>query len=153
MNHVELVDKVLKELVSTRQPAVSVRRIFKKLKIDYTDDLIHKVEQTLNSKSLVIAKSKDSRGFDCYALTETGQDFIKTFGSYSKYLKGLESEQKKIERARKKKPYNAQKSIKGDPPAPYTPPERTFMQRNGLGIILLIFFCILFYIVSKITGA
>lgn len=152
MNHEQLVDLVLNELVVTRQPSTSVRRVFKKHRVEYDDELIKSIEKTLNSKSLVTARSKDSRGYDCYALTETGEDFIKTFGNYSKYLKGLESEQKKVKRAKKKKPYNAQANFKGEPPAPYAPPERNYLQRNGLGLILLILFIALFYIVAKISS-
>lgn len=152
MEHAKLVDLVLNELMITRQPAVSVRRVFKKHKVEYTDELIREVENTLNSKSLIIAKSKDSAGYDCYAITETGTDFVRGFGSYSKYLKGLESEKKKVARARKKKPYVVDRNPSGEAPAPYTPPEKTFMQRNGLGLILLVFFIALFYLVAKISG-
>lgn len=152
MNHTELVDLVLNELVETRQPSISVRRVFRKYKVEYTDELIKEIEKTLNSKSLVRDRGKDSAGYVCFALSETGEDFVRTFGSYSKYLKGLETEEKKVKRARKKKPYNAQANFKGEPPAPYSPPERNYLQRNGLGLILLGFFIILFYIVAKISS-
>jgi hypothetical protein len=152
VNHVESVDLVLKELVETRHPSVSVRRVFKKHRVKYTDELIKEVEQTLNSKSLVKARGEDSAGYTCYALSETGTDFIKSFGSYDKFLKGLETEQIKVERARKKKPYDASKNFKGEAPAPYSPPEKTYLQRNGLGLILLVFFIILFIIVARVSG-
>lgn len=113
--------------------------------------MIKEVERTLTSKSLVKARGEDSAGYTCYALSETGTDFLKSFGTYQKYLKGLETEQKKVERARKKKPYDAAKNFQGEAPAPYSPPEKTYLQRNGLGVILLVFFIILFIIVAKIS--
>lgn len=152
MDRAKLVDIVLKELVETRHPSVSVRRVFKKHRVDYDEELIREIEKTLNSKSLVQVRGNDSRGYDCFALTETGQDFIKSFGTYSKYLRGLESEEKKVKRAKKKKPYNAHANFKGEAPAPYTPPEKNYLQRNGLGLILLFFFIALFYIVAKISS-
>lgn len=152
MEHAKLVDLVLNELMNTRQPAVSVRRVFKKHKVDYTDDLIKEIESTLNSKSLIKGRSKDSADYTCYAITETGTDFVRGYGSYSKYLRGLESEKKKVARAKKKKPYVANRNPSGEAPAPYSPPEKTFMQRNGLGLILLLFFIALFYIVAKISS-
>jgi hypothetical protein len=152
VDRAKLVDVVLKELVETRHPSVSVRRVFKKHRVDYDEELIREIEKTLNSKSLVQVRGNDSRGYDCFALTETGQDFIKSFGTYSKYLKGLESEEKKVKRAKKKKPYNANANFKGEAPTPYSPPEKNYFQRNGLGLILLGFFIILFYIAAKISS-
>jgi len=147
----KLVDLILKELMETLQPSISVRRVFEKQGIDYSEELIQEIDQILNSKSLVVEKDRDSAGYSCYAITETGQDFLKTYGSYTKYLKGLESEKKRVERAKKKKPYNAQKDFKGEAPTPYAPPEKTFFQRNGIGLVILMLFAALFYIVSKLT--
>ena len=95
MEQIKLVDLVLDELISTRQPSVSVRRVFKKKNVDYTDELIRSIEVILESKSLVNDYGKDSRGYRRFALSATGQDFIKTYGTYSKFLKGVESENKK----------------------------------------------------------
>ena len=152
MNLTSLVDIVLNELVDTRQPSISVRRVFIKHRIDFDDQLISEVESVLLSKSLVVEKDKDSAGYACYTLTETGRDFLKTFGNYTKFLKGIKSESRKVERARKKKPYDASKRAKDESPVAYVPPERTFLQKNGLGLVLLGLFVILFYIVAKITS-
>lgn len=153
MEDVRLIDLVLKELNETRHASVSVRRIFKKHKVKYTDELIRDIEKLLNSKSLVHDLDKDSRGYSCYALSVTGQDFIRTFGTYSNYLKGQETENRKVERAKNKKPYNAQKNLKGEIPNAYAPPEKTFMQRNGLALILFVFFIFLFFVVSRISAS
>lgn len=152
MNQVELVDIVLNELVHTRQPSTSVRRIFIKHKIDFDDELVSEIEALLLSKSLVVEREKDSAGFACYVLTETGQDFLRTFKSYSKFLKGIERESKKVERARKKKPYDANKRANDESPMAYVPPEKSFIEKNGIGLMLLVLFFILFYIVAKITS-
>lgn len=152
MNQNQLVDLVLKELMQTRHPSISVRRVFIKHKVEFDDQLISDIENILQSKSLVTEKDKDSAGYACYALTVTGQDFIKTFGTYSKFLKGIEKENKRVEKARSKKPYDASKSSSEETPSPFTPPEKSFLQRNGIGLGILALFVILFYIVAKITS-
>ena len=152
MEFPKLVDLVLEELVETMQPSISIRRILKKRNIDFDSELLGSIEEVLKSKSLVEAQDVDSEGYTSYSLTVTGQDFLRTFGSYSKFLKGVASENKKVERARKKKPYQASLHRSGDAPAPYTPPEKSFLQRHGLSLALLLVFMVLFYLVSKITG-
>ncbi|MCF8275553.1 MAG: hypothetical protein K9J17_02370 [Flavobacteriales bacterium] len=146
----KLVDLVLNELVSTRQPSISVRRILKSKKIEYTDDVITSIEGLLESKSLVIKKDVDSEGYACYSLTVTGQDFIKTFGSYSKFLRGIESENRKVQRAKSKKPYKAM-DTDGNPPAPFTPMEPSFMDKHKLELLFLVVVLVLFFVVAKIT--
>lgn len=152
MNQTSLVDIVLNELVHTRQPSTSVRRIFIKHKIDFDDELVSEIEALLLSKSLVVEREKDSAGYACYALTETGRDFLKTFGNYTKFLKGIKSESRKVERARNKKPYDANKRANDESPMAYVPPEKSFIEKNGIGLMLLVLFFILFYIVAKITS-
>lgn len=152
MNQTNLVDIVLNELVGSRQPSISVRRILLKHKVDFNEQLIADIESVLLSKSLVVEKDKDSAGYACYALTETGRDFLKTFGNYSKFLKGIKSESRKVERARKKKPYDAAKTSSDESPMAYVPPEKSFIEKNGIGLMLLALFFILFYIVAKITS-
>jgi hypothetical protein len=147
----KLVDLVLDELVNTRQPSISVRRVFKKHRISYDDSLIKSVEVILKSKSLVSEMDKDSAGYTCYSLSITGQDFLKTFGSYSKFLRGIDSETKKIERARKKKPFNPHRSVDGKPPLPFMPEDESYLVKNRVGIAILVVVLILFYIVSRIT--
>ena len=151
MEQIKLVDLVLDELISTHQPSVSVRRVFKKKNVDYTDELIRSIEVILESKSLVNDYGKDSRGYRRFALSATGQDFIKTYGTYSKFLKGVESENKKIERARRKKPYQTHTNPDGKPPLPYNPQDESFLQKNRVGLLILMGVLVLFYIVSKIT--
>lgn len=151
MKTTKLVDLVLNELVSTRQPSVSIRRVLSKHKVDFDDELIAQIDEILRSKSLVEEKDTDSQGFPCYSLTVTGQDFIRSFGSYSKYLKGIEVENKKVERARNKKPYVANSSKDGESPAPYQPREASFIEQNRLGLLILLLFIISFLIVLKIT--
>lgn len=151
MEEKKLVDLVLDELVATRQPSISIRRVFKKHGISYDDELIRSVEAVLKSKSLVTELDKDSAGYTCYSLSVTGQDFLKTFGTYSKFLKGIQSENKKIERARKKKPYRAHTSSDGKPPLPFVPEDESFLKRNRIGLLILLIVLILFYIVSRIT--
>lgn len=147
----KLVDLVLDELVTTMQPSLSIRRILQRHKIDFDDDLIKEVDDILRSKSLVDEKSKDSHGYPSYALTETGQDFIRTFGSYSKYLRGLESEQKKVEKARNKKPYAAGSPSNNQDVGPYQPKEATFIEQNKVGLVILFLVLISFWIVMRIT--
>ncbi len=151
MEQNKLVDFVLQELVETRQPSVSVRRVLEKKGITYNDDTISFVEGVLKSKSLVLEVDKDSKGYSSFSLTETGQDFLRTFGTYSKFLKGIESENKKIERARKKKPYQTHTSGDGKPPLPFVPEDESFFQRNKMGLLILAIVLILFYIVSRLT--
>jgi predicted TPR repeat methyltransferase len=152
VKQVELVDLVLKELVETHQPSISVRRVFIKHKIGLDEELIDQVESVLRSKSLVDAKSHDSAGYTRFVLSGTGQDFIKTYGTYAKFLKGIEKEKKRIEKAKNKKPYDALKTHSGEPPTAYVAPQKSFMQKNGLGLAILALFIILFYVVAKITG-
>lgn len=151
MEQKKLVDLVLDELVATRQPSISIRRVFKKKGISYDDELIQSVESVLKSKSLVSEMDKDSEGYTCYSLSITGQDFLKTFGSYSKFLLGIQSENKKIERARKKKPYKTHTASDGRPPLPFVPEDESFLTKNRVGLIILIVVLILFYIVSRLT--
>ena len=151
MEFPKLVDLVLEELVETMQPSISIRRILKKRNIDFDSEMIKSIEEVLKSKSLIEAQDADSEGNTSYSLTVTGQDFLRTFGSYSKFLKGVESENKKVERARKKKPYQASPHRSGDAPAPYTPPEKSFLQKHVLSLVLLLLFVALFYLVSRIT--
>lgn len=147
----KLVDLVLDELVTTMQPSLSLRRILQRHKVDFDDDLIKEVDDILRSKSLVDEKTKDSQGYPCYALTETGQDFIRTFGSYSKYLRGLESEQKKVEKARSKKPYVAASATKNLDAGPYQQKEPSFFEQNKVGLFILFLVLVSFYIVMRIT--
>lgn len=151
MKLIELVDLVLKELAETHQPSISVRRVFVKYKIGLDKELIYQVESVLRTKSLVDEKNKDSAGYTCYALSGTGQDFIKTYGTYSKFLKGIEKERKRAEKAKNKKPYDAMKANSGEPPTAYVPPEKSFMEKNAWGFAVLLLFIFLFYIVAKIT--
>ena len=43
------------------------------------------------------------------------------------------------------------KDIEGEAPTPYAPPEKSFIQRNKIGLVILMLFAVLFYIVSKLT--
>lgn len=147
----KLVDLVLDELVTTRQPSLSIRRILNRHKIDFNEDLIGDIDSILQSKSLVVEKEKDSQGYPCYSLTVTGQDFIRTFGNYSKYLRGLESEKKRVEKARSKKPYVAKSSGDGIEATPYHPNQKSFLEQNKFGLLILALVVISFLIVLKIT--
>ena len=151
MEERKLVDLVLDELMSTRQHSVSVRRVFKKKNVEYTDELIRSIESILESKSLVNDYGKDSRGYTRFALSVTGQDFVKTYRTYSKFLKGVESENKKVERARRKKPYQTHTNPDGKPPLPFNPQDESFLKKNRVGLLILLVVLVLFYIVSKIT--
>ena len=146
-----MVDLVLNALVNTMQPSISIRRVLEKNNVDCSDDSIASIEAILKSKSLAEPIELDSKGHASYSLTVTGQDFLRSFGSYSKFLRGIESENKRVERARKKKPYTAYKSGDGKPPLPYVPKEESFWKSNRLGIIILAVVLTLFYIVSRIT--
>lgn len=147
----KLVDLVMDELAYTMQPSMSVRRVLMKHKIEFNDELISSIEEILRSKSLVEEKNLDSQGYACYSLTVTGQDFIRTFGTYEKFLAGIEAENKIVERAKKKKPYKAYKGAEGEAPAAYVPKEKSFFSKNVLGFTLLFLFMIMFYIVYSIT--
>ncbi|MFT4544172.1 MAG: hypothetical protein ACI9EQ_000627 [Bacteroidia bacterium] len=151
MEESKLVDLVLDELASTRQASVSVRRVFKKREIDYTNELITSIESILKSRSLVAELGKDSKGYLLFSLSVTGHDFLKSYGSYSKYLRGIESESKKVARAKKKKPFQTHNSSDGKPPLPFIPKEASFLRKNRTGLLILLVVLILFYIVSKIT--
>lgn len=147
----KLVDLVLQELVRTMQPSISVRRVLEKHNVNYTDELIESIEAVLTSKSLVDSIDKDSKGFDCFSLNSTGQDFLRSYGSYSKFLRGIETENKRIERAKSKKPYRTHSSGDGKPPLPFVPQDESFLKRNRVGLLILGVVLLLFYIVSKIT--
>lgn len=147
----KLVDLVLDELVATRQPSISIRRILNRHKIEFDDDLIGEIDSILQSKSLVVEKEKDSQGYPCYSLTVTGQDFIRSFGNYSKYLRGLETEQKRVEKARNKKPYVAKSSVDGIEATPYHPNDKSFFEQNKFSLLILALVIISFFIVLKIT--
>lgn len=147
----KLVDLVLDELAYTMQPSLSIRRILMKHKVEFNDEVISSIEEVLKSKSLVEQKDNDSQGYSCFSLTVTGQDFIRSFGTYTKYLEGVESENKKVERAKKKKPYKAYTGADGQSPPAYVPKEKSFLSKNALGITLLFLFMVMFYIVYTIT--
>ena len=151
MEESKLVDLVLDELLATRKVSVSVRRVFKRSEIDYTNELITSIEKILISRSLVTELGKDSQGFLLFVLSVTGHDFLKSYGSYSEYLIGIESESKKVARARKKKPFQTHSSSDGKPPLPFIPKEASFFKKNRTGLLILLVVLILFYIVSKIT--
>ncbi|MBI1288460.1 MAG: hypothetical protein GC178_12885 [Flavobacteriales bacterium] len=147
----KLVDLMLDELVTTMQPSLSIRRVLNRHKIDFDDDLINEIDSILRSKSLVDEKDTDSQGYPCYSLTNTGQDFIRTFGTYSNYLKGLEVEQKRVEKARNKKPYVAKPGKDGSSPTPFQLGEESFFEKNKFGLLFLLLVFISFLIVLKIT--
>lgn len=151
MKRSKLVDLVLDELVTTMQPSLSIRRVLNRHKIDFDDDLINEVDSILQSKSLVSEQDKDSQGYPCYSLTNTGQDFLRTFGTYSNYLKGVEVEQKRVEKARQKKPYVAKSSSDGTAPTPFSPREESFFEKNKFGLLILLLVIISFFIVLRIT--
>jgi hypothetical protein len=145
------MDTVLQGLVETTQPSVSVRRIIRKKKIaDVSEEQIAEIEVILITKSLAHQKGHDSQGFASFSLSETGRDFLKQFGTYDKYLKGLKQEKRKAERAKAKKPYRANTFNKGEAPAPYSPPEKSFLQKNVVGVIILALFLILFFMIANI---
>jgi hypothetical protein len=149
----KLVDLVLQELVNTMQPSISVRRVLEKHDIDYVNESIESIESVLKSKSLVDIVDKDSKGFDCFSLNTTGQDFLRSYGSYSKFLRGVDAETKRVERAKNKKPYRTQTSGDGKPPLPFVPEDESFLKRNRFGLLILAVVLVLFYIVSKITDS
>jgi hypothetical protein len=146
-----LVDLVLDELSYSLQPSLSIRRVLLKKKIEFNEQLISSIEDILISKSLVEKRGVDSQGYARYSLTGTGHDFIRTFGSYSKFLEGIEDENKKVQRARKKQPYKAYTGVDGQTPAPFFPKEKSFFSKNILGFTLLGLFLIMFYLVYTIT--
>jgi hypothetical protein len=150
MQRTKMIDAVLRELEETRQPSVSIKRILEKRKIGYSQEHIEEVNEVLRSKSLVVQKGTDSSGNPTYALSETGKDFLRSFGSYSNYLKGLDTESKRVERARKKTSYRAFKP--GDEAAtPYNPSERSFWEKNQLSLVILGVIILSFYLVIRFT--
>ncbi len=133
------------------QPSISVRRVLEKHNVNYTDELIESIEAVLTSKSLVDVVDKDSKGFDCYSLNGTGQDFLRSFSSYSKFLRGIEDENKRVERAKNKKPYRAHNSGDSKPPLPFVPKDESFLKSNRIGLFILAVVLVLFYVASKIS--
>lgn len=147
----ELVDFVLDELSYSMQPSISIRRVLLNEKIQFNDELLSSIEEILISKSLVEKKGVDSQGYARYSLTGTGHDFIRSFGSYSKFLEGIEAENKKVQRAKKKKPYKAYTGAEGQAPTPFIPKEKSFFSKNRLGFVLFGLFMLMFYLVYTIT--
>ncbi len=144
---IEAVDLVLKELKNTAKPSLKVRRVLKKSKVDYSDDLIAIIENILTSKSLVDEMGVDAEGYNSYSLAETGHDFIKTFGTYSRFLKGAAKEDRKTKKARSKVPYKTSRPDSGEPIAAYVPPERDigfFIFRIVLLFLLIVFFILVY---------
>jgi|GEM_PF-2507812 len=150
MQRAKMIDAVLRELEETRQHSVSIKRILEKRKIEYTQSQFDEVKEELTSKSLVIQKGTDSGGNPTYSLSETGKDFLRSFGSYANYLKGLQTETKRVERAKKKTSYRAFKP--GDEAAtPYNPSERSFWEKNQLSLVILGVIILSFYLVIRFT--
>lgn len=98
----------------------------------------------------MIEKGLDSQGFRSFSLSETGRDFMKQFGTYAKYLKGLKKEERKTEKARSKQPYRASNFNSGEAPTPFTPREKTFLEKNMIGVILMVLFLMLFVMIANI---
>ncbi len=144
---IEAVDLVLKELKNTSKPSLNLRRVLKKSKVDYSDDLITIIESILTSKSLVDKMGVDAEGSNSYSLAETGHDFIKTFGTYSRFLKGAAKEDRKTKKAKSKVPYKTSRPDSGEPIAAYVPPERNigfFIFRIVLLFLLIVFFILVY---------
>jgi len=144
------VDLVLHTLESTTQPSLSIKRILKKAKIIHTDELITAIENILNAKSLVNNMGKSQGSNTLYALSETGQDFITTFGSYSKFLKGVKKENRKAKRVKNKKPYKASPRLDGEPISVYSPPEKN-TRYVAIRLVFLFVIAILAFLVFKLT--
>ncbi len=143
------VDVVLQELKATNQSSLSVSRILKNSRIQFTDKLIASIENVLTARSLVIEMGRNSAGNRSYALAETGQDFIRTFGSYSDFLKGVEKENRKVERARKKKPYMVPNKSRGDTVMTYRPPNEGFFSRHLRKWVMILFIGVILYLISQ----
>ena len=149
MEFAKKVDLVIGVLEETDYHSVSVKRILQNQKVDYDDSEILEIERLIISRSLAIYKGPDSRGNNTYALSETGRDFLKTYGTYQKFLKGIELETKKIDRSRKRKSYQAKPSV--NQPAAYQAPKTRFKPGNIAGIAILIFFLVMFYVIARLT--
>ena len=146
MEHANIVDLVLEELVKTDQPSISVRRVYLKNDLPVEKDSIQPIEEILEAKSLVVKVTRDSKGFKCYRLTDTGQDFLRTYGSYSEYLTGVGKESKQVERVKRKVAYNAKKRTSGTYSA-YKPREGSFIEKNFFKLVILAIILSGFYFV------
>lgn len=147
----KLVDIVLKELVTTRHPSISIRRILQKHQHPFTDELISEIDDILCSKSLVQKKDTDSQGYPCYAITGTGQDFLKSFGSYSKYLKGAVRESRRVERTKNKKPYVAKAVTESESIDQFQQRDKSFFEQNLAGILVLVLVIVLFVLIIRLN--
>lgn len=143
------VDIVLKKLEVTSHSSLSVSRILKNEGIQFTDELILAIEQVLTSRSLVTEMGINSAGNRVFALAETGQDFIRSFGSYSGFLKGVEKENRKLERARNKKPYNTKTKQGSESITKYANQKRNFFSRRLKNWTVMLFVALIIYLISQ----
>jgi len=126
VEQIELIDLVLAELKNTRQQSVSVRRICIKHNLPYSSELIR-------------------------AFSETGRDFIRTFGSYGQFLDGIEKETKKTEKARSKKSFTAPKMPRGKPNVVYTKPKRKISLQTLAAVVFIAALMIATLVIYKMT--
>ena len=148
MEFAKKVDLVLKVLEETDYYSISIKRILQNQKVDYDDSEILEIERLIMSRSLANNKGPDSGGNNTYALSETGRDFLKTYGTYQKFLKGIELETRKIDRSRKRQSYQAKPSV--NQPVAYQAPNSRFNLGKIAGIAVLIFLLFMFYVMAKV---
>ncbi|MBL4586552.1 MAG: hypothetical protein JKX84_05800 [Flavobacteriales bacterium] len=144
------IDFILNSLLSTTKPSLDLTRTLRKSNISFSNQIIETIENILKSKSLVDEIGNNVNDQIQYALSETGRDFLRTFGSYSKFLKGVEKESRKTERAKNKKPYRASGSTDGDPIAIFTPPEKD-VRYIAIRLVFLLIIVVLGILVYKLT--